>query len=478
VELFVEVAVKNQGDETATNVGLKVEEDGNPRPGVRIEEIAPGDTALRRFRVNFQAAGEHTVTAKIERSDAIEVDNARYDVIEVADAVPVLLIDGDAATHDAKRLADALAPGGTVLTGLRPRIERPQFLRQPERLAEFATIFLLNVPHLDATEIETLENFVRAGGGLGIFLGEAVDGRFYTEDLYQAGSGLFPCPIVRSTDLLATSEAHAPDVQTSDHPVFKMFRELRRNPLDDVRIQRYFDIPADWQPDKQSTVQVIARLRNGAPLIVERRFGAGRVVAVLTKASGFKTREFGSWNNWAKTYSYLPTMVLLQSYLEAGRQSNDSRLVDRPIELDLPAAEYAAKAEFIPPQNAVEGPLTVAATKAAEQLKFNFTDTARSGFYSVVLQSVTGQKSTRRYAYNVAPGEGDLHLLDGPQLAARLEGLKYEFHRAEDLSYSPESLAGVELGDKLFYALIVLLLAEQAMAYATSFHPARRRAAA
>src|SRR5690606_35257888 len=107
----------------------------------------------------------------------------RYGVVEIADSVPVLLIDGDAATPDAKRLADALSPGGTVQTGLRPRIERPQFLRQPEQLAEFATIFLMNVPHLDATEIETLENFVRSGGGLGIFLGETVDGRFYSEDM-------------------------------------------------------------------------------------------------------------------------------------------------------------------------------------------------------------------------------------------------------------------------------------------------------
>lgn len=478
VELFMEVAVKNQGEETATNVALKVEENGNPRPGLRIDEIAPGDTAVRRFRVNFQSAGEHTVAAKIEQADAVEVDNTRYDVIEIEDAVPVLLIDGDAATHDAKRLADALSPGGTVQTGLRPRIERPQFLRQPEQLAEFATIFLLNVPHLDATEIETLENFVRAGGGLGIFLGETVDGRFYTEDLYKAGEGLFPCPIVRSTDLLAASEPNTPDMQTSDHPLFKMFRELRRNPLDDVRIERYFDIPGDWQPEKASTVQVIAKLRNGAPLIVEQRFGAGRVVAVLTKASTFKTSEFGSWNNWAKTYSYLPTMVLLQSYLEAGRQRNDVRLVGQPIELTLPAAEYGDTAEFVPPQNSAEGPLTVKATKTDQQLKFNFTDTNRSGFYNIALQSATGHKSNRRYAYNVSPGEGDLHTLDGPQLASRFEGLKYEFHRAEDLSYSPESLAGVDLGDKLFYALVALLLAEQAMAYATSFHPPRRRATA
>ena len=41
-----------------------------------------------------------------------------------------------------------------------------------------------------------------------------------------------------------------------------------------------------------------------------------------------------------------------------------------------------------------------------------------------------------------------------------------------------EQVAGIELGDKLLYVLLALLVAEQALAYSASFHPPRREVAA
>ena len=88
--------------------------------------------------------------------------------------------------------------------------------------------------------------------------------------------------------------------------------------------------------------------------------------------------------------------------------------------------------------------------------------------------STSGAPDVRRYAFNVAPEEGNLKTLDGEQLATRLNGIKYQYHQAQDLQYDPRQLAGFNLGESLMFLLVLILLGEQALAYATSYHPPAR----
>ena len=82
-----------------------------------------------------------------------------------------LLIDGSGAGDDAYYLRTALSPGGSAKPGWSPRVEPPSFLRNHDQLDKFAAIFLLDVPRLDDSEVTALEDYVRAGGGVAIFLG-------------------------------------------------------------------------------------------------------------------------------------------------------------------------------------------------------------------------------------------------------------------------------------------------------------------
>ena len=45
---------------------------------------------------------------------------------------------------------------------------------------------------------------------------------------------------------------------------------------------------------------------------------------------------------------------------------------------------------------------------------------------------------TRRFAYNVNPEEGNLKMVDGPQLESRLAGVKYRFHHAADAFFDSD----------------------------------------
>jgi hypothetical protein len=61
-----------------------------------------------------------------------------------------------------------------------------------------------------------------------------------------------------------------------------------------VLVDYYYAIENNWAPADDGAAQVIARLRNNEPLVVTNRFGAGRVVAQLTKLSSGDT-PLGRW---------------------------------------------------------------------------------------------------------------------------------------------------------------------------------------
>ena len=315
VPLWMEVSVSNYGPSPARDVSVLLDEDGAQRPAVVIERILSGSTVRRRFPVVFAAAGQHQITARLQ-ADAVAADDVRYAVIEVAAALPVLVIDGDPRAQDALFLTAALSPGGNVKSGLSPIVESPRFLRDHD-LNKYDSIFLLNVDRLDPAEIEPLEAYVRGGGGVGFFLGELSQADFINKHLYRDGEGLFPLPLAGATQLLVDRLDKAPDLEVIDHPVFSVFAGERNSFLNTVVIERYFAAQKNWTPPTDSTTQVIARLRTGAPLAVERRFGEGRVVAFLTKAAPVETPQ-GSWNNWGRNNpSYV--VALLETRSLSGR---------------------------------------------------------------------------------------------------------------------------------------------------------------
>jgi hypothetical protein len=241
-----------------------------------------------------------------------------------------------------------------------------------------------------------------------------------------------------------------------------------------VTITRYFAAQKDWEPDPDSSVKVIARLRNRAPLVVERQFGEGRVVAFLTKASPLST-SLGSWNNWGRDNpSYVVAMHELQSHLSAARHPDATRLVGAPLVVPVDVARYSPQVRFILPRELGGASLSVDATAVKGGHAATLAETDSSGVYQAQLTQTDGAQRVERFAVNVVPEEGDLKKLDRPQLAGRLEGVRYEYHQAGDINYNPQQLAGLNLSESLLYVLIAVLLGEQILAYACSYHPRTR----
>lgn len=469
VPLLVELSLRNFGTTDARGVSVTLTEDGQPRPPIVFEEVPAGKTVTRRFPVLFTTAGQHEIVARCQ-SDAVDADNKRALVVDVPEVVDILLIDGDADANDGFFLATALAPGGKVASGLRPIVESPSYLRD-HPLDGFDTIYLLNVPRLGAAEIAALEAFVQAGGGLGIFLGERCRAEFYNNSLYRDGEGLFPLPLSAPRELLVDRLEKTPDVEVTDHPIFTVFAGERNSFLGAVVINRYFAAANNWLPEPDSGTRIIAKLRNKAPLVVEHAFGDGRVVVFLTKASPLET-ALGSWNNWGRDNpSFVVAMHELQSHLAAKRHADTSRLVGTPLAVPVDVSRYLPQVQFVVPHDLGDASLAVDAAATDEGHTATLRQTDASGIYRAQLTATDGSELVEHFAVNVVPDEGNLRKLSSSQLAGRLEGVRYEYHEADDINYNPQQLAGFNLAQSLLFVLIGILLCEQVLAYACSYHP-------
>lgn len=467
VPWFMEVSVKNYGASPVRNVPVLLSEDGHARPAVTLAEIPPGRVAKERFLVHFPNAGSHQITARLE-SDAVAADNYRYAAVDLLADVPVLLVDGDPQAADARFLSIALSPGAAVRTGIRPQIETPRYLAA-KPLDPFAVVCVANFDRLEQSAISALERHVANGAGVAFFLGERCQGRFFNESLYRDGQGLFPAPLGREAELAIDRLDPAPDLQIEPHFLFRVFAEKRNTFLQTIAVQRYFTVAEGWQPPADSTVRVIARLRNGAPLVIERTFGKGRVLAVLTTASP-------TWNNWARNPSFVVAMQDLQAYLARRPDDEAVRLVGAPLEVSLDAALYHPQVRFTAPHEVETPTVGTDAVRAADgTLSASLADVGVSGFYEAQLARTDGSAEVRHYAVNVDASEGDLATVTAEQLAARLEGVAYKYEQASAFQFAASDSAGYNLGEPLLYLLILLLLGEQVLAWSASYHPASPR---
>jgi hypothetical protein len=469
VPWFMDAAVANFGKTPAKDVSLAIVEDGHARPAIIFPEIQPGKTVKQRFQAIFQTEGSHEIAAQLE-SDAVAADNRRFSTIDIPNDVPVLMIDGDAQAGDAQFLSWAAAPGGSVRTGLRPQLETPRFLGQ-KPLDGFAAVVAANFERLDKSAVKALEQYAEAGGGVAFFLGRLSQAKFINDELYRGGKGIFPLPIAGPADLPIDRLETAPDVRVEKHFIFRIFTDRSNSFLQTVMVQRYFALPGDWQPAPDSTVRVVARLRNGAPLVVERVFGKGRIIAFLTSAAP-------TWNNWARNPSFVVLMQDLMAYLSQRASADGSRLVGEPLKLSLDPAKYQAQVRFVLPGEGARSSVTAdAAPNADGKLSAALNETDSSGVYEARLARADNSVEVRRYAFNVDPAEGNLAALDKGQLAQRLKGLNYEYEQAAMFQSAADETAGYDLSDAVLYALVLLLLFEQILAWSASYHPRATSAA-
>jgi hypothetical protein len=471
VEMWMSVTVANYGERSARAVTVQLEQDGDALPALALDDIGPRDEVTRKFRVQFAGTGAHSLTASLG-ADAVEVDNRRYYACDLPAARPVVIIDGSRDGRGGRQLSLALAPGGNTRTGWQPHVEPPRFLADAQRLSQQAAVCLLDVPRLADDELTALEEYIRSGGGVTLFVGPDTDRRFYNERLFRNGEGLFPVSLSLPTQLMDRTEDETPDLEVTAHPLFQVLAGRRNSLLPLILIDYHYAVADDWASAENESVRVIARLRNNEPLVVEKQFGKGRVIAHLTKLSSGDT-SLGQWSNWSLSPAFPVLANELISYLAATRQDDPLLEVGDDLAATVEEGKYEPTFRFaLPgdPPGASRREVSVEATSKGGRLSARLDDVATSGVYEVQIQPIQGDVESRDYAVNVAAGEGDLAIPSRLELGRALAGLDFQLHDAAEMALDAQQVAGLQMSDALLAALVVMLLAEQLFAYMASYH--------
>ena len=195
-------------------------------------------------------------------------------------------------------------------------------------------------------------------------------------------------------------------------------------------------------------------LRNGQPLLVEKNFGRGRVLAYLTTAT---TR----WNDWASSTSngasalaFIQDMV---AYLSRRAAADSSLQVGEPKSVTFSANNYQPTVHFDGPAGDASTANVEAVPDGKGNLTASYSRTMTSGFYAAKLTTKTNKLELRPFAVNVDPSEGDLKALTAADMEARLSpALKYQFEYVSNFETTPDESPGRNLGDWLLIALVVL----------------------
>jgi hypothetical protein len=435
VEAPFEVTVGNHTAQDLAQLDLAVTVDGQPLASAVARDL-PADTRTpASLALTFPDPGQVTLEVSIP-DDGLPIDNTRALVARITDAVRVLVVNGepagDAYLDEVALLATALRPEGDVFSGNAVDIIEESQL-ESIAFAEYDLVILCNLYRASEPVADALHRYVRDGGGLLVFPGDQIsDPAGFNATLYRDGAGLLPARlggVIHARDpgvTLATGDWR--------HPVVRVFSGDENPFRTRLHFTEYFELqpapavaPDPGAPDgagpTRPAAAVLARFDDPEqwPAIVERDFGAGRVM-LFASACDLE------WNDWAKDASFVVTVQeAVQHLARSGANARPVR-VGEPILLTLDPARYEPVAGVRGPAYPQEPESEVSAVADdAGGLQLRWTDTARAGVYGFVLRQRDGGREIRRVAVTLDPAESDLTPATEAELLPAFGGLPVEY---------------------------------------------------
>ena len=273
-ELFVTANVDGVGkgtDEATRMLELYLEDAGGKRIKKGQKPAKPGDAV--EFPVRGLNGPISRGEVRLVSSDPLEQDDVRYFTVAVRPPPQVLVVYED--YDDVLYWVEALAPGELSQTSARYRVKSIRADKfTPQDLVGPAVVCLVNLATPAVSTWKALDDFVEAGGGLFVVLGDRrVDPIAYNRDTAQA---ILPGRLLAR---LPFTPPERLDLGVLDHPVLKKFDTVGgAAELSSIDIYQYWRL----KPDKEASVVIPYSDWRTDPALLERPHGRGRVMVFTT----------------------------------------------------------------------------------------------------------------------------------------------------------------------------------------------------
>jgi len=390
-------------------------------PMVVIPRIDAGDRGSVEFKVNVPQAGSAVVTAQLP-ADALEGDNSVSLALEVRPHIAVLVVDGHSDIADPTESESfdfrlAIDPKGTGYTGFDVDVISPESI-SAARFEDYDFVALLDVPDFprDGAEnvpylsLKSLEDYVKSGGGLVVFVGDGVNPAFYNGPMHKGGRGLSPFrvkPRVGEADEQAKPFRLDARSLASDS-ILGVFTGEGAVLTGYVRFYAFLpaeEIAAVVSEEDVKPPRVLGRFddANSSPACVERRFGDGTVVMFYTSASK-------RWNDWPSdevgTY-----VVVVQEMIRTLARADSGRFtgpVGEPVVYELPHHFTEARATLKTPRFPKDDIVSLIAAEERGRRSLRYARAVNRGVYTLDVTAPGKPDRTVFFARNPDPTEGKL----------------------------------------------------------------------
>ena len=250
--------------------------------------IEPNELVRATFRNLDLAVGSNRVSVGFEVRDELEIDDQRFLVLDRPVPLPVLLVGNNPQRHDMLFLESALE----TLDQRSFRVERARPLSIKDRdLNLYAFVVITDVGSLGPDETDLLADYMETGGSVLMALDQGATG---LERVPLGGQMLQTFSQLGEITGPGYAVVGAMD---RSHPGLQSIDELRS-----AKFFRYVNVAP------QPSDQVLIRLDNGSPLLVESDLGSGRLLLFTSSLD----RE---WNDLPVQPVFVPFIAGLGSYL-------------------------------------------------------------------------------------------------------------------------------------------------------------------
>lgn len=402
------------------------------------------------FDVLIDKAGSHYVSAELE-ADELPFDNKRELSFDVIESLPVLILEGNSDENPLK------SDGGLLTMALEfeNQIENKQLFKVDKKpyyelenlsldnLSSYKAILVVNVPSFSQYSIFTLENYVKKGGGLFVFLGEKTTPESY-EKIYKNGQGLLP-GLIKNKINLEKELAHPFFDPGLGRFILEIYNLEEAKQIEEVNINIY------WKLEKQKESHILARIKND-PLLLYKTYGEGRVMM-------FSVSPDIKWSNYPITPHFLPLIQNVCIYLCGTVKPPLNIVLGEPLIVQFPidlkkSTTDEAKINLIMP-NGKTNELTPQFTSGF--ISSVYKETNKAGLYT----AYRDEKEKKYYSINYPENEGNLKPLNDKN--KNNIQLKFNFVKsyAQLFQHNIEESGAKEIWQYFIFLLLCLLFVEQ-----------------
>jgi Aerotolerance regulator N-terminal/von Willebrand factor type A domain len=388
----VTAVVVNRSMRSLNGGQIALEIGGRPAQTQSLNVEASGSASVTFEPVSLASASMRgTVRAG---NDALAADNVFNFVLSPAQPVRVLVVDRGGSGSATLYLTRALAIGDA------PKFETT--VKQPDAVSDEdlrrASTVVLNDIAVPAALGRRLARFVEMGGGLFVALGPRAS---WSQDV-----DILPAALQAPVDKTRGDAARIGALEYG-HPVFEPFRAPRSGDFAAARIYGYRAVT----PSPMS--QILARFDAGAPALLERRTGTGRVL-LWTSSLDL------AWSDFPLKPVFLPFVHRAMRHLSAYAEPAPWSTVGQVLDASFGAAASQPLGGVVITPSGRQVPVE---DEGGEVLELT-----EQGFYE--LRTRAGEGVAAVVASNVDSAESDLTPMDPKEIVAAAMGGQDEGSRA------------------------------------------------